>query len=233
MNNTPTGLLIFLSLQFSCSKDFNDPSLQGTWIDCESFGFQFIEFYTSTQGRFAYDYKSGMQYDNFTYRLFDNTLTIDFTGDSSGETIHEISFLAKDTIEISGLTDIPENPVKTYFRSNIKTGNENGEIILGWNDTYFDLENRYRLQAYCAGDSRCPEGGVCVWAGYAYARFYLIVDGNYDYTFDLSTIDLTPVMNRDTMIHGITFRLQDITPYPDIHSEIKQEEYKVIVTVEK
>lgn len=225
------GLLILLGQ--SCSEESVEFSLKGTWLDSQSLGFQFIEFYSDKQGRFGLFSKDYERYENFNYRLFDNKIAIDFEGDDAGEIIHEISFDGKDKIEISGLTVIPENPTKIYERKSIITEIEDNEISLGINDTYFDFENGYRLQARPIGESRCPIGAQCIWAGYASAQFNLIMEGNIESTFDLSTIDIRPHLKRDTLISEIIFKLKDITPYPDLSKQYKLEDYRVVVTVEK
>jgi hypothetical protein len=225
------GLIILLGQ--SCSEESLNFSLKGTWIDSESLGFQFIEFYSDKQGRFGLFSKDYERYENFNYRLFDNKIAIDFEGDDVGETMHEILFDGKDKIEISGLTVIPENPSKIYVRKNIITETEDNEISLGVSDTYFDFENGFRLQARPIGESRCPIGAQCIWAGYASAQFNLIVDGNIESTFDLSTIDMRPHLKTDTLISEIVFKLKNIIPYPDLSKQYKLEDYKVVVTVEK
>ncbi len=225
-------LLLLLGL-FSCSDEETTFDLKGKWIDSESYGLQFIEFYSKNHGRFGLFAKDYERFEDFNYRLFDNKIAIDFIGDNAGETIHDLIFIDKDKIQISGLTGVPENPTKTYQRYNIKSEKENNEIILGVNDIYFDFESGIILQGYCINDLRCPNGAQCIWAGYAAARFNLIVDGNYKYTFDLSTIDLAPNLKKDTLINRITYKLLDIAPYPDLSVEYKPEDYKVKVSIEK
>jgi hypothetical protein len=225
--------LFVLSGLLSCSDEEVNYNLIGKWIDTESFELQFIEFFSKNEGRFGLYSKNYERYENFNYRLFDNKIAIDFIGDSEGETIHDLTFSNKDKIQISGLTVIPENPTKTYQRGNIKSEKENNEIVLGVNDIYFDFETGIRLQSYPINESRCPKGAECIWAGYAAARFDLIVDGNTGHTFNLATIDLSPELRRDTLINGMTFKLLDITPYPDLSKEYKISDYKVIVSIDK
>jgi hypothetical protein len=226
------GIFLMLGL-LSCSDEEITYDLSGKWVDTESFGLQFIEFYSQNEGRFGLYSKNYERYENFNYRLFDNKIAIDFTGDNEGETIHNIKFIDKDKIQISGLTVIPENPIKTYHRYNIISEKENNEVFLGVNDIYFDFETGIRLKGYPIDESRCPKGAECFWAGFAAARFNLIVDGNTEHTFDLATIDLSPELRRDTLINGITYKLQDITPYPDLSKDYKITDYKVIVSIEK
>ncbi len=224
--------LLFLLGQFSCSDNQTSPDLNGTWVDTESSGFSFIEFNAGNQGRFGIFAKNYEQYDDFIYRRFDDKIAIDFIGDDQGETVHDLIFVEKDRIRISGLTAIPENPLKTYQRYEVVGKDKKNEIVLGPKDIYFDFENGFSLRGYCNGESRCPEGATCVWAGYASARFNLIMGGNDEHTFDLSTIDLPPSLKRDTLIDGITFTLLDIIPYPVLDAEHDPEDYKVILSVE-
>lgn len=226
------GLILLLGL-ISCSDEETTFELSGKWIDTESFGLQFLEFYSKNEGRFGLYSKNYERYENFNYRLFDNKIAIDFIGDNEGETIHNLTFIDRDKIEISDLTDIPENPTKIYGRFSIKSDKENNEVILGVNDIYFDFETGIRLQGYLINESRCPKGADCIWSGYAAARFHLIVDGNTEYTFDLATIDVSPELRGDTLINGMTYKLLDITPYPDRSKKYKTEDYKVIVSIEK
>ncbi|MBK7651539.1 MAG: hypothetical protein IPJ20_13545 [Flammeovirgaceae bacterium] len=233
MKSKVIAIVLLILLGQSCSEESVDFSLKGTWIDSESLGFQFIEFYSDKQGRFGLFSKDTERYENFNYRLFDNKIAIDFEGDDAGETIHEISFDGKDKIEISGLTVIPENPTKIYARKSIITEIEDNEISLGVNDTYFDFENGYRLQARPIGESRCPIGAQCIWAGYASAQFNLIVDGNTEHMFGLATVYISPELKKDTLINGLRYTLLDITPYPNLSKKYKPEDYKVTVSIEK
>jgi hypothetical protein len=65
-------------------------------------------------------------------------------------------------------------------------------------------------------ESRCPEGAMCVWQGYAQAEF-LFTDGQQSITFNLATIDGRE-LRKDTIINNIKVSLIDIIPYPAIHN---------------
>jgi hypothetical protein len=228
-----SALSLFLLLGlFSCSDEEPTGDLHGMWADTGSFGMEFIEFYSKNEGRFGLYAKNFERYENFTYRLFDNKIAIDFVDDDEGETIHNLTFVNKNKIAISELTVIPENPAKIYQRFNIKNKNVDNTIALGVNDFYFDFESGIRLQAYLSNESRCPTGATCIWQGYAAARIYLIVDGNFEHSFELATIDVSPEIKRDTVLNNIKYRLLDITPYPDLSKEYKIEDYKVLLSVE-
>jgi hypothetical protein len=65
-------------------------------------------------------------------------------------------------------------------------------------------------------ESRCPEGAMCVWQGYAQAEF-LFTDGQQSITFSLATID-GGGLRKDTIINNIKISLIDIIPHPAIHN---------------
>lgn len=217
---------------FNCSDEETTFELKGKWVDANSLELQFIEFQSKNKGRFGRYSKNYEQYEHFNYRLFDNKIAIDFIGDISGETIHDLTSIDKEKIQISGLTLIPGSSTKTYQRYNIKHEKGDNAIVLGINDIYFDFATGIRLQAHPTNESRCPKGVECVSAGYAVARFNLVVDGDTEHTFDLATVNLSPVHRKDTLINALTYTLLDITPYPDLSKQYKVSEYKVIASVD-
>src|SRR5690606_20674858 len=121
--------------------------LSGTWVDTESSGLQFIEFYDKNKGRLGLYAKNHEQYEEFNYRLFGNKIALHFAGNNGDETIHDLTFIDDNLISISDLTVIPENPLKIYQRASIKSEKENNEVVLGVDDLYFDFETGIRLQA--------------------------------------------------------------------------------------
>ena len=62
-------------------------------------------------------------------------------------------------------------------------------------------------------DSRCPSNAECVWQGVAKGKFRLKIQGQ-EFPFYLSTLDLHPHYNNDTIVGGYHFKLLDISPYP-------------------
>lgn len=211
---------VFLALA-SCSKadlgkegegfDF----LSGTWVDKESYALQFIEFQSSGRGRFGMFGKQSKEYTPFHYTLVDSILTIRFDGhDDYPESTHKLSRMGDDIITISDLTVIPENPDKTYLRTNLVTDRVGDTIVIGEGELYYDFENDFRIQIDSfPGDSRCPEGVQCFWAGNAKVRFEIIAEGNYRHLFDLNTHG-GPMFPHDTVINDIEFRLVEVGPYP-------------------
>jgi len=223
--------LIFIS----CDKTNNIDTISdagliiGTWVDSESNTLQFVEFYPNGEAKFGLYNKNSEQYDPFHYRLFDNQVAIDFSEDNDpNETMHHLTFLNKDTIEISNLTVTPENPDKIYYRRDIITDRQNDTITIGLNDIYYDFENGFRLQIdSIASDSRCPYGAECFWAGNADVRLDLIVDGNFHYQFTLNT-----TFRNDTIIDKINYKLVQLSPHPVINKTIDYQDYKVKIVTE-
>jgi hypothetical protein len=234
-------LLILVNLIiFSCKKSNTDDTLnpdfeylKGTWIDKESFAMQFIDFYSESQARFGNYSKNFEKYDPFNYRIIESTkIAIDFLDDKdSHQTSHDLIRIGNDTIEISDLTDIPENPNKIYLRREILTNKKNDTIIIGHNQIYFDFESHFRLQIdSIINDSRCPIEANCIWTGNAEVRLDLIIEGNYRHVFVLNTNNDYKV---DTIIDNIRYRLVGLLPYPKINLSIKQKDYKVKIMTEK
>ncbi len=59
-------------------------------------------------------------------------------------------------------------------------------------------------------ESRCPINAMCIWGGYATAKFSLSYNGKLE-NFYLSTIVLGN-LRSDTTINGLYIKLKDITP---------------------
>ena len=225
-------IIICFSL-ISCKKDNSDSIdqnfvyLKGTWIDKESMAMHFIDFYSENYARFGLYGRNFESYDTFSYRITDsNQIAFKFINDSASfETLHNLIKKGNDTIEISDLTDIPENPNKTFIRRNIVTERLNDTIILGTRQEYFDFEKNYRLQFDSVlNDSRCPLNSVCIWEGYALVSIRLIMEGNYEYLFILSTYNY---IKTDTLINNINFKLVGLTPLPEMGKAIEQSDYSV------
>ena len=228
------NLIVFLGCEDN-NKDLNPDFeyLKGTWIDNESFAMQFIDFYSNNQARFGMYSKNSEKYDSFNYRIIEsNQITIDFLGDNeSNETIHDLIKIGNDTIEISDLTVIPENPNKVYLRREIITEKQNDTIVIGYNQIYYDFVNDFRLQLDSVlNDSRCSNGGICVWEGNASVRLDLIIGGNYQHDLVLNT---NKSFTTDTLIDNINFNLAGLIPYPELNELIDNKDYFVKIITEK
>lgn len=77
-------------------------------------------------------------------------------------------------------------------------------------------------------DSRCPEGANCIWAGNATA-FFSLKAGSEKKNFLLHT---HPNSSEDTVIDNLHFKLIDVTPYPQLNSEIDPADYSVELLIE-
>ena len=78
-------------------------------------------------------------------------------------------------------------------------------------------------------DSRCPEGGECIWAGDARAKFNL-TENNINHQFSLNTL---ATFRNDTIIGGIRYKLINLSPYPSINKPFNYNNYSAVVAVSK
>lgn len=228
------NLIVFIGCE-DINQDSNPDYeyLKGTWIDKESFEMQFIDFYSENQARFGMYSKDFEKYDSFNYRIINsNQIAIDWIGDNeSNETFHDLIKIGNDTIEISDLTIIPENPNKIYLRREIITEKQNDTIIIGHQQEYFDFENHFRLRIdSILTDSRCAIGANCKWEGNAEVRLDLILQGNYQHYLILNT---NQDFRTDTLIDNIKYRLVGLEPYPVINQVIDNKDYIAKIIIEK
>lgn len=223
-----SAMTLFVFALFACSDDSSNFSLNGTWVDSESLGIQFISFDSRSEGRVGSLGPYGEQSSEFTYRLLDGKVAIDFKGDARGETIHDLFIDDYNTIRISDFTVVPENPLKTYLRRPIVTQRANDTIVLRANEIYYDTENNFRLEGSIVQDYRCPTGLYCVWQGAVEVRLNLVLHGNDQHIFDLA-IGLN---KQDTVIQGTTYRLAQVTPHPQRDKEIRPQDYRIKVVVD-
>lgn len=79
------------------------------------------------------------------------------------------------------------------------------------------------------GDSRCPTGVTCIWAGVASA-LVTIVYKNDTYTLALNQPGLTTPVTEVFFDYTLTY---DIGPYPTAGEEITKKDYRLTVTVTK
>ena len=146
-------------------------------------------------------------------------------------TFHDLIKIGNDTIEISDLTDLPENPNKIYLRREILTGKNNDTIVIGHKQEYFDFENDLRLRIDpILNDSRCPTGVECIWRGNAEVRIELIIQGAFWHYFILNT---NCAYRTDTVIDNIRYRLVALEPYPVINQPIDFRDYVAKILIEK
>lgn len=74
------------------------------------------------------------------------------------------------------------------------------------------------------GDSRCPEGVMCFWAGDA--KVIIVVSQN--------EIALSATLNQNQATYsGFSFRLVNLSPYPKIDQRINPQDYVAKLVVSK
>jgi len=206
--------------------------LKGTWIDQESDVMRFIEFYSENQAYFGTYSKNLARYDSLNYRITESDQIVfsSIGSDASDELFHDLIKFGEDSIEISNLTIIPENPNKTYLRREIITEKQNDTIIIGYHQVYYDFENDFRLQFdSILNDSRCPIGALCYWEGNAEVALTIIVGGCNHYSPILNTYR---GFTTDTLIEQLNFRLVGLWPCPSIDETTNKEDYIVKIWVD-
>jgi hypothetical protein len=79
------------------------------------------------------------------------------------------------------------------------------------------------------GDSRCPQGVTCIWAGEASSLIEITYSGS-KYQKVLTQPGLTEPPQTDFGVYEITFDLQ---PYPEAGKEIKDKDYRLELQIDK
>lgn len=114
-------------------------------------------------------------------------------------------------------------------------------------NVHFDLNNSFALNqgaTACApgddglsirfdsvsGDSRCPVGVQCIWAGRADAVLTLSLAG-ISQTTTLSTGDMSKGGAGETTFNGFTVRLENVEPPAKEGQKIEQKDYKARLVV--
>lgn len=77
-------------------------------------------------------------------------------------------------------------------------------------------------------DSRCPEGGMCVWEGNARIKLKVSSNGIGEHSIELNTNQSFPI---DTTINHLNIALISLTPYPDISMTIIPTDYVAKLSV--
>jgi hypothetical protein len=107
----------------------------------------------------------------------------------------------------------------------------NNSIILSEKECAGDAGTRtYVCFESVLGDSRCPEGVECFWAGNAQAKFRFVAANNNPVFFNLNT---NLGFTNDTTIGGYKFTLKSLSPYPSIKDIILSKTYKAEIEIEK
>ena len=107
----------------------------------------------------------------------------------------------------------------------------NNSIVLSEKDCAGDAATHtYVCFESVLGDSRCPEGAECIWAGNAEAKFRFVKNNDNPVFFNLNT-NLS--FTNDTIVGGYKFTLKAINPYPSLKEIDQSKAYKAEIEIEK
>ncbi len=98
------------------------------------------------------------------------------------------------------------------------------------NDVYHSTDNSLKFSISEINDSRCPSDVQCVWAGKADVT--IVVESPVSGSLVLSTLNDDMFSSVDTL-GNYSFQLVEVSPYPVSTEEIKLEDYKVTLKIEK
>jgi len=107
----------------------------------------------------------------------------------------------------------------------------NNSIILSQNDCAGDAATHtYVCFESVLGDSRCPEGAQCIWAGNAQVKFRFVKNNDNPVFFSLNT---NTSFTSDTIVGGYKFTLKALNPYPSLQDMNLPKAYKAEIEIEK
>ena len=96
------------------------------------------------------------------------------------------------------------------------------------NQLYTSSDGQYTLLIKEIGDSRCPEGVVCIWQG------EVTLKGEWTTGSNKTNIELHSVLNDQQKVpEGFTMKIVDAKPYPKYGVDSKPEDLTVTLLVQK
>jgi hypothetical protein len=96
------------------------------------------------------------------------------------------------------------------------------------NQRYYSTDGNYTFIIHEIGDSRCPEGVVCVWQG------EISVKGEWTDNKAKSEVELHSVLtDLQKMPNGIDIQIIDTKPYPRNGTVIKPEHKIITLVIQK
>jgi len=130
------------------------------------------------------------------------------------------------------LTMYPSNDYRDVFITEVENFrdlvlNDTVEIAYG-NCLYHSDGQFYICLDSVVGDSRCPTGALCFWAGNAQARFKYEKVYEKPVLFELNTYGGFP---NDTVIDGYKFSFVGLIPYPAVNHPVKYDNYRALIRV--
>ena len=96
------------------------------------------------------------------------------------------------------------------------------------NQLYTSDNGQYTLKINEVNDSRCPEGGQCVWQGEVTVIGEL-TENNKKLTFEIHSVVSTQTKQPD----GYTIKIVDAKPYPKVGTEPKPEDLVFTLLIQK
>lgn len=107
----------------------------------------------------------------------------------------------------------------------LRTGKE---FTFQINKTYTSEDGNFSLKITDLGDSRCPEGVVCVWQG------EVTVKGEWTENNSKSAFELHSVLtDQQKQPEGYTIKLIDAKPYPKYGDDSRPEDLLVTLLIQK
>jgi hypothetical protein len=102
------------------------------------------------------------------------------------------------------------------------------ESAFRMNQIYYSSDGQYSLIINKIGDSRCPEGAMCIWQG------EITVNGEWTEKKNKTSIELHSVMNSlQKEPDGFIFQIIDSNPHPKLGTEYKPEDSVVTLLIKK
>ncbi|HZL10145.1 MAG TPA: hypothetical protein VFC65_09115 [Prolixibacteraceae bacterium] len=102
------------------------------------------------------------------------------------------------------------------------------ESTFRMNQLYISADGQYTLKISEIGDSRCPEGLLCIWSG------EISVNGEWTENKNKTNIELHSVLkDLQTEPTGFSFQIVDAKPYPKIGTETKPEDLVISLLIQK
>lgn len=96
------------------------------------------------------------------------------------------------------------------------------------NRLYTSADGQLSIKLTEVGDSRCPEGVVCVWQGEVSLKGEFTENGKKS-TFELHTV----LTDRQSQPDGYTLKLVDARPYPKHGVDSKAENLTITLLIQK
>lgn len=116
-----------------------------------------------------------------------------------------------------------------YF--NLNEFSVDDTVFVKMNECVYDPDNNLSICLDTVyNDSRCPKGVVCVWEGFALARFRINHNNGGDIHIDLGT---HRNFQKDTLLEGYRISFINLMPYPEYNKTTPYEDYLAQLHISK